>query len=122
MYQIVWVMSSEFEGCSTNTTKEESGAQTASAGSPQMDKEAVYLVVMGSLGLVIILLVCIIICCAIRIHRMKLKPKKVKNDGKLHVQFVRGQIRLMNHRIMVQISGVIIPVLDPIPESDFDRF
>ena len=83
-------MFSEFGGCSTNAT-EESANQTASDWSLQMDKEAVYLVAIGSLGAVVILLVCIIVCCAIRIHRMKMKPQKVQINGKLHVR--EGQFR-----------------------------
>ena len=51
-----------------------------------MDKEGVYLVMIGSLGAVIALLACMIVCCAIRIHRMKRKPKKVLTTEKLLIR------------------------------------
>ena len=51
-----------------------------------MDKEAVYSVMIGSLGAVIALLVCIIVYCAMRINRMKGKPKKVLTTEKLLIR------------------------------------
>ena len=52
-------------------------AQAQSDNLVRGDKEAMYLAVIGSLGAVIILLICIIVCCAVRIHRIRRKPREV---------------------------------------------
>ena len=75
-------MPNSVEGCTTNITTVEDVAEVIEAQAQsdnlvRADKEAMYLAVIGSLGAVIMLLICIIVCCAVRIYRIGRKPREV---------------------------------------------
>ena len=75
-------MPNSVEGCTTNITTVEDVAEVIEAQAQsdnlvRADKEAMYLAVIGSLGAVIMLLICIIVCCAVRIYRIRRRPTEV---------------------------------------------
>ena len=67
-------ISNYFVGCATNITTVEEIAEE----SEDQTHSVVYFAVIGSLGAIIILLAFIIVCFAIRIHRMRRRSNKVQ--------------------------------------------
>ena len=70
-------ISNYFVGCATNITTNITTVEEIAEESKDQTHSVVYFAVIGSLGAVIILFAFIIVCFAIRIHRMRRRSKKV---------------------------------------------